>query len=66
MGPWDLRVMTLMGPRTLWMDPIIDVFIHWKVKDVSPGHMYLVTEESLRSFNVYMMKDTAISESLKK
>ena len=30
MGPWDQRAMILMGLKTLGMDPIIDVFIHWK------------------------------------
>ena len=38
MGPWDPQTMILMGPRALWIGPIIDVFINWKFLDVSLGH----------------------------
>ena len=37
MGSWDQRAMINMGPWALGMGPIIDVFIHGKFKDTSPG-----------------------------
>ena len=39
MGPWDPEVMILMGPRTLRMGPITDVFNQWKFSDASHGRI---------------------------
>ena len=64
MGPWDARVMILMGPRALGMGPIIDCFIHGKFYELSPWRSYLVADESILRFNGYMTQDAAISESL--
>ena len=60
MGTRDLQAMILMGPRALRMGPITDVFINWKFKDASPGRRSLVADESLLSFNGYMMQDGAV------
>ena len=39
-------------------------FIHCKFKDASPERRWLVADQSLSSFNGYMMQDASISESL--
>ena len=35
--PWDPQTMILIGPRTLGMGPLINVFIHWKFYYASQG-----------------------------
>ena len=48
------------------MGPIIDIFIQWKSKDVSPGHRCLVADESLLILYGYMIQELLIFKSLVK
>ena len=63
MGAWDPQAIILMGQE--WVTALFFLFIgSFHFSDGSPECKWSVADESLLSFNGYMMQNEVMSESL--